>query len=376
MTAPVVDAKFFADFNGLAALKNDARNQEPQALREAARQFESIFAKMVLSSMRSASFGDPLLGSDQQNFYQGMFDDQMSVQLTRGRGLGLADMLVKQLGRTGLAPDADAGAPAATTQTLSQGQTLTQTHAPEQPQALNQTQALTQALAQSGAGADARDAAVNAATALISKLLAATAAAPAVNANSASNVNTATTDAASAQPAPWRPGSPEEFVRDLWPCAEAAGRELGVDPRHLLAQAALETGWGQALPCDAGGRSSFNLFGIKAGGSWSGPSVSVRTLEVEGGIPVAKQARFRAYDSAADSFRDYVSVLRDNPRYADALNTGGDAKAFAQALQRGGYATDPAYARKIAAIAQNLGVAPYALKSGDATPITPPLGLF
>ena len=150
------------------------------------------------------------------------------------------------------------------------------------------------------------------------------------------------------------PGSPEEFVQQLWPCAEEAGRELGIDPKHLLAQAALETGWGKSLPCDANGNPSYNFFGIKAGGDWQGGSVSVKTLEFEGGVPVPRQAKFRSYDSAADSFRDYVSVLRDNPRYAAALNTGSDAKAFATALQKGGYATDPAYAQKIASIAQNL----------------------
>ena len=166
------------------------------------------------------------------------------------------------------------------------------------------------------------------------------------------------------------PATPDEFVKDLWPCAEAAGKELGVDPRHLLAQAALETGWGKYLPCDTEGNTSFNLFGIKAGGDWPGNSVAVRTLEFEGGVPVPRQARFRAYASAADSFRDYVSVLRDNPRYASALNTGSDAKAFATALQRGGYATDPAYAQKIAAIAQNLPNTVTALKSSGNPPIT------
>src|SRR5262249_25596872 len=90
--------------------------------------------------------------------------------------------------------------------------------------------------------------------------------------------------------AAFNPSSPDDFVRELWPCADAAGKELGVDPRHLLAQAALETGWGKSLPCDAQGNTSFNLFGIKAGGDWSGNSVSVRTLEFEGGVPVPKQA--------------------------------------------------------------------------------------
>src|SRR5215470_810760 len=112
MTTPVTDASVYSDLAGLAALKRDARAQDPSALRAVAKQFESIFAKMMLTSMRKASFGDPLLGSDQQDFYQGMFDDQLSVDLTKGRGLGLADMLVQQLTRSGLVKGAttDAGA--------------------------------------------------------------------------------------------------------------------------------------------------------------------------------------------------------------------------------------------------------------------------
>ena len=104
MTAPVSDVKTYGDFSGLDALKRGAQNQDPKALRETARQFEAIFARMMIKSMRDANFGDKLLGSDQQDFYQGMFDDQLSIEVTRGRGLGLADMLVQQLQRTGLAP--------------------------------------------------------------------------------------------------------------------------------------------------------------------------------------------------------------------------------------------------------------------------------
>jgi flagellar protein FlgJ len=165
------------------------------------------------------------------------------------------------------------------------------------------------------------------------------------------------------------PTSPDDFVQQLWPCAEAAGRELGIAPTHLIAQAALETGWGKSLPCDANGNPSFNFFGIKAGTDWSGGTVATRTLEFQGGLPKPQTALFRAYDSAQDSFRDYVALLRDNPRYAGALNTGNDAQAFATALQRGGYATDPAYAHKIASIAQNLANSAHSLKSSGTTPI-------
>jgi flagellar protein FlgJ len=342
MTAPVADSSFYADFTRLDGLARDARAQDPQALREAAKQFESIFTKMMISSMRKASFGDPLLGSDQQDFYQGMFDDQIAVELSRGKGLGLADMLVQQLTRKGLATPEAAAAPAAKPPTLPSAVPAIPAQTAAEQVDLTPLQAMAAEIAK----------AVN-----DGPVITAGAELP--------------TAQAGAQKLFWRPQSRQEFIRELWPCAEQAGRELGIDPRHLLAQAALETGWGQSLPCNPDGSTSFNLFGIKAGTSWEGQSVAVKTLEFEGGIPVARRERFRAYESAADSFRDYVAVLRDNPRYAAALNTGSDAKAFAGALQRGGYATDPAYARKIATIAQNLDAPPPGLKSGAARPMTP-----
>lgn len=290
------DPSFYASFSELQSLKQNARAQDPQALREAARQFESIFARMLISSMRSASFGDSLLGSDQMDFYQSMFDDQLAMELTRGRGLGLAEMLVEQLTRAGLVGQ----------QT---GEAADSTPAPKSTEAADP---ITQA------------------------------------------------------------SSREDFIRALWPHAEAAGRELGVDPRTLIAHAALETGWGRSIPRDAEGRSSFNLFGVKATGEWQGNTVGARTLEFEDGIAVKRVERFRAYESAAASFNDYVSLLRNNSRYAAALGTGSDVHAFANALQQGGYATDPAYANKLAAVAQSIHQlhAADGLKNAATSPIT------
>ena len=163
----------------------------------------------------------------------------------------------------------------------------------------------------------------------------------------------------------------------MWPQAQEAGEQLGVDPSNLLAQAALETNWGRNLPHDAGGHSSNNLFGVKATGSWTGPSIQAQTTEVSAQGATGEMAPFRSYADATQSFQDYVSLLRNNPRYAAALNTGSDARAFASGLQRGGYATDPDYARKVSAVANNIsghlamtlrGLT--ALKSGTELPIT------
>jgi flagellar protein FlgJ len=393
MSRPVADASqtanspsVYTDLNGLSALKRDAKAQSPETVRKVAQQFESIFAKMVLSSMRQANFGDQLFGSDQQQFYQGMFDDQLAVELTKGKGLGLADMLVQQLSRSGLVKGGDAAAAATGTTSTSQsatpgaaGNRSTGTGAASNA---SQNDVLSAASSVAKKSALAIGASAGADTKYDFLFDAARGAQSAGSAESATAAVASDTAAASdaadssALTAPARFGSPQDFVEKLWPCAQEAGQALGIDPKHLLAQAALETGWGKSLPCDTDGTSSFNFFGIKAGGSWQGDSVSTKTLEFEGGTPVPRTAKFRAYDSPADSFRDYVEVLRNNPRFASALNTGSDAKAFASALQRGGYATDPRYAMKIETIAQNLPFSETALKSSAEAPMTSPTDLF
>jgi peptidoglycan hydrolase FlgJ len=290
MTAPT-NINFFADFQGIAALKNEAKTQAPTALKEAARQFESLFTQMLLKSMREANKGfgeDSLFGSDQADMYQDMFDDQMALQLSKGKGLGLADMLVRQL--------------------------------------------------QGGVGATEQTAAP-----------------------------TPSSPTANRQPLT---ASKDAFISALRPHAEAAAREIGVDPNALLAQAALETGWGRSVPCNAQGECSFNLFGIKAGSHWSGATVNVPTLEFEDGVAVRKVERFRAYASPADSFRDYAALIRDNARYANARGAGDNVEAFATALQQGGYATDPNYANKIAAVASEVRERSDALKFAASAPST------
>ena len=297
MAISPTDTPVFTDLAGLSALKRSAASKDPAAIREVARQFESMFTGMMLKSMREAGGSDPIFGSEQEKMYQGMFDDQLALQMSRGKGLGLADMLVRQLQRMGVPGAAQAAATAAS----------------------------------KAAGAAAY---------------------------------IATQGASSADQ--------QSFVSTLWPQAQQAGQQLGVDPRNLIAQAALETNWGRNLPQDASGASSNNLFGMKASRGWAGTSVTAPTREYANGVPGETDAKFRSYASSARSFQDYVAVLQSNPRYASALNTGGDAQAFASALQRGGYATDPEYARKVSAIAQNIA-APVVtdLKSGPALPITP-----
>ena len=141
----------------------------------------------------------------------------------------------------------------------------------------------------------------------------------------------------------------------MWPYAQQAGQQLGVDPRTLIAHAALETGWGRKIPSGSDGASSNNLFGIKASSHWTGGAVGARTVEYEGGVAVSKVQRFRAYASPAQSFADYAALLGTSARYSAVRGTGADPASFANALQQGGYATDPAYAKKLIAVADQVG---------------------
>jgi len=321
-TAPVNSTSVYGDFAGLEKLKAGARGHDPAAIRQVAQQFESLFARMMIKSMRDAIGKDPIFGSDQAQTYQSMFDDQLSLELTKGKGLGLANMLVRQLTRTG-ATRATPGSAAA-------------------------------------AGAAPASHAVPRATAT----------GPA-NTSPTTAPTSATTPATAAQ----RAG----FISQVWPQAAQAAAQLGVHPLGLVAQAALESNWGQSVPRSASGASSNNLFGIKAGGSWSGAAVTAQTQEYQDGAAAPTSAAFRAYASPAESFQDYVAVLRGNPRFSAALGSGGSVSSFATALQQGGYATDPNYARKVTATAGEVvatlargfaaGSSAAPLKFADTTPI-------
>lgn len=157
--------------------------------------------------------------------------------------------------------------------------------------------------------------------------------------------------------APFEGASREDqraFLDRIAPMAQRAAERLGVAPELVAAHAALESGWGQRPLTAADGRSTHNLFGIKAGGAWRGAATEALTTEYEGGQAQKTTQSFRHYDNLDQAFGDYASLLRNSPRYQDALHVGGDARAFATALARGGYATDPAYADKLTAVAQQI----------------------
>ncbi len=310
MTANITTA---TDFQGLAQLRSDAAVRTPEAAREAARQFEALFVQMLLKSMREAS---AVLGEQRDTTYEEMFDREISLELTRGQGLGLAGIMADQLG----GEETDAGPIAAP------GQPVTSFSLPV----------------------------------LRSRLAALTAPAAAAAASTT----------APGSGSDFRPGSREEFVREIWPLAVRAGQQLRIDPRAIVAQAALETGWGSHQIRDANGISGNNLFGIKADARWRGARVTVGTLEYAGGVPKPQRAQFRAYPDLATGFDDYVRFLQGNPRYSEALRTGADADAWGEKLQSAGYATDPRYGEKLRNILRSplLGAGAPALKTGGDLP--------
>ncbi len=313
----------FSDFSGLAELRRRAHSDRQAALRETAQQFEALFMQMMLKSMRAASLGEGIFDSDQTEQYRDMLDSQLSLTLSQGRGLGLADAIVRQLGG---------------------GMNVTTPDSPSARRYPGSAQSPQQVAPAGSLQAAATEAAA---------------------AETATAQTQATEEAATGSPAPTatdRFDSPAHFIQALLPYAEKAARLLGLGPEVLIAQSALETGWGQGVIRDAGGASSHNLFNIKADSRWDGPVVAKQTLEYVDGVAVRERALFRRYDSPEQSFQDYVDFLKSSGRYTHALAQEGNPEGFVRALQDAGYATDPAYAAKINAI---LG----RFKSGELPPI-------
>ncbi|WP_452299583.1 flagellar assembly peptidoglycan hydrolase FlgJ [Luteimonas yanweni] len=317
-------------------------------LEKAARELETQFAQMLIKSMRSASPGDGLAGGDTR--YRDMYDQQLARELGKGRGLGLAPMIMRQLERGTGAGEATSPGAAALPRALPMPGTGPAT--PPLPLAAGggMPSALQLAPARAGVSLPGMDLHVHAQPA------------PALQAPDAGD---AMPDGARAA---MDASSPEAFVQSIWPQAQKAAAELGVPAKALVAQAALETGWGRRL-AGREGASSLNLFGIKATGGWQGERMHARTHEFVAGRRVEERAEFRAYGSVAESFADYTRLIGKD-RYAAARGTGGDVHRFASALQKAGYATDPSYAAKITAIANGdtLNRALATIPARDATP--------
>jgi flagellar protein FlgJ len=289
---PDLSARLAVDTQALGDLKRSAKDGAPAALKGAATQFEAMFINMMMKSMRDASPQDGMLDNQQTKMFTSMLDQQMSQNLAK-RGVGLADMLVRQLTAQNVGAQALA---------LSDG-----------------TQA-----------ADAMPDGMAAA-----KMMA--------------------TPGAIREPAPDSGGKHQaphvrSFRQKLSAEAEEAARATGIPAKFMLGQAALESGWGKREIRMADGSGSHNLFGIKAGPGWKGKVATAVTTEYVNGKPHTRVEKFRAYDSYAAAFKDYGNMLSNNPRYQKVLASAGDASSFAHGLQQAGYATDPHYAAKLSRI--------------------------
>ena len=139
----------------------------------------------------------------------------------------------------------------------------------------------------------------------------------------------------------------EDFVNRMLPPIRRVAGALNLNPQALLAQAALETGWGQRMPRNADGTSSNNMFGIKAGEEWNGARATADTVEVSDGVASTRRTAFRAYGSIEESVNDFGKLLATSPRYKEALSAGRDAEAYITSMGKSGYATDPAYSNKL-----------------------------
>jgi flagellar protein FlgJ len=287
-------ANLAIDTKSVDALRQSARQNSPDALKETARQFEALFMNMVMKSMRDATPQEGLLDSQQSKIYTSMLDQQFSQNMA-GKGLGLADVLVRQLS----------------------GSIGNQDQTPEQ--------GLSDSLLKAGAAARKYSALQP----------------PAQEAQEAQRA---------AGKRAGRPAHVQAFQERLAAHAEEASRSTGIPAKFMLGQAALESGWGKREIRAIDGSASHNLFGIKAGAGWKGRTVDAVTTEYVNGVAQKRIEKFRAYGSYADAFRDYAKLLRDNPRYQNVLANARDANGFAQGLQRAGYATDPNYADKLTKI--------------------------
>lgn len=330
----VDSASVYTDFNGLAKLKQGAREQTPEAIKEVAKQFESVFLSMIMKNMRQAKLADGILDSQQTQFYRDMYDQQMAVHLAGKPGIGFADLIAKQLSpkQNG---DGEKDDKLTANDYLNRAAGTGASSSVGKPQPLPAT-------ADDGAEQKPLDAS---GLSSLERSLARLERSQRVMAGQWQTLDDNPRNGGG-QP----PTSKQAFVDELLPHAQQAAQALGVDANMLLAQAALETGWGQAVIKNGQGENSFNLFNIKADKSWQGKQAKSMTLEYDGGVAKKEMAGFRSYDSYKASFDDYVNFIKTNPRYSEALKKAGNAGQYLHELQQAGYATDPRYAEKVMTI--------------------------
>lgn len=330
MSANDMTSQFALDMNGFQRLQHTARVDPEAGVNGAAEQFEALFIQMMMKSMRDATPSSGLMNSSATDTYQSMLDQQWS-QVMASRGMGLADVLVEQLERQGAIskaqPNADqelqaliAGIPRGTPRVLDDSNVANpDTMGTQHKQGSSRFLAELEAIRQGVEKGNAVD-------------------------ESALNQQGQTTASAHV----------DQFMQTLAAPAQAASVTTGVPAELILAQAALETGWGRHEIATRNGNNSHNLFGIKAGSHWQGETTDIVTHEYINGRRTQVVDTFRVYESFEHAFTDYASLISNNPRYAGVVQAPS-AEQAAQELQRGGYATDPRYADKLVAVMKSMG---------------------
>lgn len=347
-------ARFYADQHALKSAMR-AGETEVGTLKRAAEEFESLFINMLFKTMRQANevFGkDNMFESQESTFFREMLDNQWSVEMARGGGIGLADMMMRQLAPTLKTDESDSadvpegeadqlGALTSDVEALGSAQM--------QPRESHSVTAQAELLYGDDASAILIQDATRPVGGGLERLDGDQDERP--QESLITQNTTLGNDAVTEETTVFK--TPETFVATVWPHAKTAAKSLGVDPRILVAQAALETGWGKHIMGNGEGGSSKNLFGIKARADQP-RAVLHETTEFVAGSPQKEQAHFRTYESFSQSFADYVGLLTGSTRYTDARAQAADPKAFVNALQSAGYATDPQYANKIYRIFQGI----------------------
>ncbi|WP_250452607.1 flagellar assembly peptidoglycan hydrolase FlgJ [Caballeronia sp. ATUFL_M2_KS44] len=325
--------RFALDTQGFDALRAQAGANPQQGLKAAAQQFDAVFTQMMLKSMRDATPSDSPFESNDSKSFTAMLDQQLSQQMS-SKGIGVADMMLKQLMRNaGGKADANimGGAGGA--------------------KSMNAMQALG---GMSGGGGDIESNAGN--IAAMNAMAKAYAAAQA-NKNGGSLGDGRGYSAASSLDPPAHGNGSDKvnaFVERLAAPAQAASAATGIPARFIIGQAALESGWGKREIKQANGETTHNIFGIKATSNWTGKTVNAVTTEYVNGQPKKVVERFRAYDSYEDALTDYASFIKSNPRYAPVVEASRDVAGFAHGMQKAGYATDPQYAKKLISIMKQI----------------------
>jgi peptidoglycan hydrolase FlgJ len=331
------------DAHSLDALRRTAGRDPQAALKGAAQQFEALFLQMVLKSMRDAIPKSGLLESDSEQTYTGMLDQQLAAQISHS-GTGLADVIARQLGRYVVAPQDGAPKPADGHAGIA---------APVVQAALDRYAAM----AGSNPNTALREAELQRSNAAARAAYLQRRDAVSNPADTSAGVHSATADLTVRD-------DQRAFVSEMWEHAAAAQQATGIPAHFVLAQAALESGWGRREIRDSAGVPTYNLFGIKAGSGWKGPTVDVVTTEYDNGVARKVVDKFRAYANYADAFRDWAQLIGNNRRYTEVVQSGqagGSAAGFANGLARAGYATDPDYGAKLVRVIGSIASA----RAGD-----------